>query len=150
MAVAPDTTTFVSLFHNQDQAQGVVKDLIAAGVPADVIYTLDKPAGETGDAGHYRTTLEELKVPARDIDHLVEEIGKGGILIAVAFASAYTDRVEGIFQRHAATKIDEAVIAGGVTMDAAGEPLTGKNNLVGEDGEAVERPIVAGTAAPKQ
>ncbi len=123
----------------------MVKDLIAAGVPADVIYTLDKRTGATGDAGQYRTTLTELKVPARDIDHLLEEIGKGGILIAVAFASDFTDRVEGIFQRHAATKIDETVTEGGVTLDAAGEPLNESGNLAG----TVERPIVDGTATPK-
>ncbi len=147
MASAPDTTTFVSLFHNEDQAKGVVHDLIAAGVPANVIYTLDKRV--SGDDGQYKTTLEQLKVPARDIDHLLEEIGKGGVLIAVAFASDFTDRVEDIFQRHAAVKIDESVIGNGVTLDASGEPLNESGNIAGGYGDTVERPIVAGTSAPK-
>ena len=144
-----DTTTFVSLFHHEEQAQGVVKDLMAAGVPSDVIYTLDKKVADGGDAEHYRTTLQELKVPARDIDHLIEEIGKGGILIAVAFASDFTDRIEGIFQRHAATKIDESVVVDGVTLDAADEPLKQPGNVAGGYEGTVERPIVAGTDAPK-
>ncbi len=148
MSTAPDSTTFVSLFHHEDQAKGVVHDLIEAGVPADVIYTLDKRG--SGDAGQYKTTLEQLKVPARDIDHLLEEIGKGGILIAVAFASDFTDRVEGIFQRHAATKIDEAVIVNGETLAASDEPLKEAGNVAGGYGDTVERPIVAGTAAPKK
>ncbi len=144
-----DTTTFISLFHHEEQAQGVVKDLMAAGVPANVIYTLDKRVGDTGDANRFRATLEELHAPARDIDHLLEEIGKGAILIAVAFGSDFTDKVEGIFQRHAATKIDETVLAGGVELDASGEPLNEQGNVVKSDGQVVERPIVAGTAKPK-
>lgn len=147
MSTAPDSTTFVSLFHHEEQAKGVVHDLMAAGVPAGVIYTLDKRAGS--DAAHYRTTLEQLKVPGRDIDHLIDEIGKGGILIAVAFASDFTDRIEGIFQRHAATKIDEAVISNGISLDASSEPLNESGNVAGRHGDVVERPIVAGTAAPK-
>ncbi len=148
MSTAPDSTTFVSLFHHEDQAKGVVHDLIAAGVPADMIYTLDKRG--SGDEGQYKTTLEQLKVPPRDIDHLLKEIGKGGFLIAVAFASDFTDRVEGIFQRHAATKIDEAVIVDGVMLDASDEPLKEVGNVAGDSGETVERPIVAGTASPKR
>lgn len=148
MSTTPDSTTFVSLFHHEDQAKGVVHDLIAAGVPADMIYTLDKRG--SGDEEQYKTTLEQLKVPPRDIDHLLKEIGKGGILIAVAFASDFTDRVEGIFQRHAATKIDEAVIVNGLMLDASDEPLNEAGNTASDNGETLERPIVAGTASPKQ
>ncbi len=148
--MATDTTTFISLFHHEEQAQGVVKDLIAAGVPANVIYTLDRRVGDTGDATRFRTTLEELKTPGRDIDHLLEEISEGAILIAVAFGSDFTDKVEGIFQRHAAVKIDESVLANGVELDASDEPLSESGNIAGSNGDVVERPIVSGTAAPKQ
>lgn len=118
-----DTTTFVSLFHHPEQAQGAVKDLVDAGVPPSVIYTLDRSAernaARAGSAAkdaatRYRATLEELHVPARDIEHLLREIGNGGILIAVAFASDFTDRVESIFERHAARKIDEAIVSSDV------------------------------------
>lgn len=141
-----DTTTFISLFHHEEQAKGVVADLVAAGVPPTVIYTLDKRAGDTADAGRFRVTLEELKVPARDTDHMLEEIGKGAILIAVAFGSDFTDKIEGIFQRHAAVKIDETVIGDGVELDAAGDALNAHGNTLDDDGRIVERPIVAHTA----
>lgn len=141
----PDTTTFVSLFHHEEQAQGVVKDLVAAGVPSNVIYTLDRQAGDSGAADRYRTTLQELHVPARDVDHLLDEIGKGGILIAVAFASDFTDRVEGIFQRHAATKIDEAVVENGTALTASSDPQLESGNTVGGFGSRTYRPIVAHT-----
>ncbi len=144
--MAMDTTTFISLFHHEEAAQGVVRDLAAAGVPTNVIYTLDKRVGDTNDAGRFRATLEELKVPARDMDHMLEEIGKGAILIAVAFGSDFTDKIEGIFQRHAAWKIDEAVVAGGVELDAAADPLNAHGNTLDDNGQIVERPIVAGTA----
>ena len=141
----PDTTTFVSLFHHEEQAQGVVKDLVAAGVPSNVIYTLDKETGETGAADRYRSTLQELHVPARDIDHLLDEIGKGATLIAVAFASDFTDRVEGIFQRHAATKIDEAVVESGAALTASADPQPESGHTVGSFGSRTYRPIVAHT-----
>lgn len=143
----PDSTTFVSLFHHPEQAQGVVKDLIEAGVPANVIYTLDRQGNASDeDANRYRATLEELHVPARDIKHLLEEIGKGAILIAVAFASDFTDRVENIFERHAATKIDEAILSDGAVLDASKNPELERDNTVGTFGSRSYRPIVPGTS----
>ena len=130
MADSVDTTTFVSLFHHEEQAKGVVRDLINAGVPEDVIYTLDR----SGNSNDYRTTLDALHVPDRDIHHMLDEIGKGAILIAVGFASDYTDRIEGIFQRHAAVKVDEALIDNGSELVADGDAEPAQGNTLGSFG----------------
>ena len=100
----PDTTTLVCLFHHEDVAQAALKDLMDAGIPADSVSMIDNDGPREENSG---ATLEQLGVPARDQQHLLDGVGDGGVIVAVSAMTAHQDTVEGIFKKHSATKIDE-------------------------------------------
>ena len=101
-----DLTTLVCLFHHQDQAHAAVHDITAAGIPQSAI-TLIRSHSSSVDAA--TASLTELGIPARDRNHLLDGIKDGGIVVAVAAISGQVSKVEAVFGRHHATKIDEAV-----------------------------------------
>lgn len=103
MSATNDTTTLVCLFHHQNQAEAVLKDLLGAGVPeASISVVGDNDAQTTG-----RSTLQTLGVPERDLKHLMDGVTDGGTIVAVSAISDHVDTVEKIFGKHQASKIDE-------------------------------------------
>ncbi len=145
-----DLTTLVCLFHHPSQAQAATNDLTRAGVPASTISVINSGAGDFSS-----TTLENLGVPARDLDHLREGIRSGGVVVSVAATAQFVAVVEHIFEGNQASVIDEAVASPAVAAplaaaapvaaalpvaaatDAAAIPIVEEELVVGK--RAVER-----------
>lgn len=100
-----DLITLVCLFHDADRARSAAADLHAAGVP-DRSVSLIGSDGSGLDALE-KSDLASLGMPDRDYDHLKEGVRDGGIVLAVASAAEDAGRIESIFQKHSAEKIDE-------------------------------------------
>jgi uncharacterized protein (TIGR02271 family) len=105
--MAGDLTTLVCLFHHQDQAQAALHDLTGAGIPQSSISLINASGSTPGQ--YAGSSLEELGVPDRDRRHLMDGVRDGGVIVAIAAISDHVSKVEEIFGRHKATKIDEAV-----------------------------------------
>lgn len=114
-----DLTTLICLFHHHDQAQAALEDILEAGVPEPNV-TLVGGAGSNITAS--RSSLAELNVPEKDLQHLLDGIQAGGVVLSVAAISDHAGKVESIFHAHKAGKIDEAVIDDDMS-GAAGLPL---------------------------
>ena len=106
MATTEDLTTLVCLFHHRDQASAATDALYKQGVPAGSISVIQNHGSDEAAA----TSLEELGIPARDRQHLLDGLRQGGYLVAVAAISDHVSVVENIFCDHRATKIDEAAV----------------------------------------
>ncbi len=104
-----DLTTLVCLFHHQDQAQAAVRDLHETGIPQSSI-SLIGGSGANSASGSAESSLEELGIPSRDLAHLLSGVNHGGVIVAISAIADHVSKVESIFARHKATKIDEAVI----------------------------------------
>ena len=107
MSSQDDFTTLVCLFHHKDRAQAAIQDLNQAGVPQSAITLiggLDAPV----DALE-KSELASLGMPNKDYDHLKDGIRNGGLVVAVSAPGTHADRIEDIFEKHSAGKIDEAV-----------------------------------------
>lgn len=129
-----DLTTLICLFHHRDQAQAALQDILKAGVP-DSNVTLIGGTGSNINAS--QSSLSELNVPQRDLQHLVQGIEAGGIVLSVSAISNHVDAVESIFHDHKAGKIDEAVVdddmsaaalpvAAGIPLAASAATATGE------------------------
>ena len=127
-----DLSTLICLFHHQDQAQAALEDVLKAGIP-EANVTLIGVKGSTIAAS--KSTLIELNVPDKDVQHLLDGIEGGGAVLAVSAISDYADRVENIFAEHKADKIDEARVAD--DMSAQALPLAGTT------GDAYSTPTLA-------
>ena len=101
-----DLTTLVCLFHRGDHAQAAAEDLRRAGIPETAIRFIDGD-GEDVDALD-KSDLASLGMPDRDYDHLKAGIRDGGVVLAVSATAEHEEKVESIFSRHSAEKIDEA------------------------------------------
>lgn len=122
-----DLSTLICLFHHQDQAQAALEDILKMAIP-EANVTLIGTKGSTIAAS--KSTLAELNVPAKDIQHLLDGIEDGGAVLAVSAISEHADRVEAIFENHKAGKIDEAVIDDDMSAQAvpfAAEPNVATN-----------------------
>ncbi len=121
MATTDDLTTLVCLFHHQDQAQAAIKDLLQAGVPQSSISLTGGQASAGSQSGSQfsNRSLEDLGVPARDLQHLSDGVRDGGIVVAVSAISDHVDKVEDVFEAHKAHKIDEATTGQTETAAAA-------------------------------
>ena len=102
---ATDATTYVCLFHHPSQAQAAIADLTEAGVPESSISVINDASAQSGLHG---TSLEELSVPDRDLEHLREGVRAGGTVISIAALAEHESTIEKIFARNRAAKIDEA------------------------------------------
>jgi hypothetical protein len=89
--------TVVALMHDIDEAQSVVHDLVASGIPREDI-------GFRGNEGHAVPSTAALN----ESEGSVEDVSSHGIVVAVA---AETDaQAQGaieVMQRHGATDIDQ-------------------------------------------
>lgn len=138
-----DLTTLVCLFHHQDQAQAAVRDLHETGIPQSSISLID--GSQSTSAGSAESSLENLGIPSRDLAHLLAGVNHGGVIVAISAIADHVSKVEAIFERHKATKIDEAVLdnrtaevaplaAAAATTGAAGAviPVVEEEMLVGK------------------
>ena len=110
-----DLNTLICLFHHQNQAQAALEDVLKAGIPEANTSILGMQGSST-DAS--RSSLAELNVPERDIQRLLDGLTAGGAVLSVQALSEHADKVEAIFEAHAA-KIDEVTISD----DMSGEAL---------------------------
>ena len=112
-----DLHTLICLFHHKDQAQAALEDVLKAGIP-EANTTMIGSDGSSIQAS--QESLTELNVPERDIKHLLDGISAGGAVLSVQALSEHADKVEAIFEAHAA-KIDEVNIDD--DMSAAAVPV---------------------------
>ena len=115
--MTPDLHTLICLFHHQDQAQAALEDILKAGIPEANTSILGM-GGSSIQASH--DSLAELNVPERDIKRLLDGLTAGGAVLSVQALSEHADKVESIFEAHAA-KIDEVNIDD--DMSAAALPV---------------------------
>ena len=101
-----DLNTLICLFHHQDQAQAALEDVLKAGIP-EANTSIIGTHGSSVQAS--RSSLAELNVPERDIQRLLDGISSGGAVLSVQALSEHADKVESIFEAHAA-KIDEVTL----------------------------------------
>ena len=101
-----DSTTLVCLFHTQDHAQAALNDLLQTGIPQSSISLIGGP-GAAEDVLD-KSELASLGMPDHDYDHLKEGVRRGGVVVGVTASSEQSDRIEDIFEKHSAKKIDEA------------------------------------------
>lgn len=102
-----DLTTLVCLFHHEKQAYAALDDLLKAGIPQSSISLIDRSQATT--EGYANVPLDELGIPGRDRQHLIDGMKAGGMVIAVSEIAERVGKVEQIFGKNQAGKIDEAV-----------------------------------------
>ena len=133
-----DLTTLICLFHHRDQAQAALEDLLEAGVPESNVTLI---GGSGSNITASQSSLSELNVPEKDLQHLLDGINAGGVVVSVAAISDHADKVESIFRDHKAGKIDETVIdddmsgAAGLPVAAAADtviPIAAEELVVGK------------------
>ncbi len=130
-----DLSTLICLFHHQDQAQAALEDILKAGIPEANVTLIGTP-GSTIAAS--RSTLVELNVPEKDVQHLLDGINDGGAVLAVSAISDHARKVEAIFEQHKAGKIDEATVAD--DMSAQALPLSNLDGYVPEEDALLGEP----------
>lgn len=112
-----DLTTLVCLYHSKDHAQIALEKILAAGIPEGNVTVVGLDGSNIGAS---RSTLAELNVPEKDIQHLLDGISAGGAVVSVAALSDQVEVVEDIFQKYA-DKIDEVDVND--DMSAAALPI---------------------------
>ena len=126
-----EQTTMICLFHETGQAEAAVRDLVAAGVPQNTIGVMDKSANAANPAA-----LDKWGVPERDKHTIIDGISRGGTVIALSAQGPLADKVQAIFERHQAGKIDETASA------PSHKPVASTNN--GGTIEVIEENLVVG------
>ena len=94
-----------------------MEKILAAGVPESNVTMVGVDGSNIQSS---RSTLAELNVPDKDIQHLLDGIADGGAVLSVAALSDHVEAVEKIFDEYA-KKIDELEIDD--DMSAAAVPL---------------------------
>ena len=107
-----DLHTLICLFHHQDQAQAALEDILQAGIP-EANTSIIGTGGSSIQASHD-------SLPERDIKRLLDGLAGGGAVLSVQALSEHAEKVESIFEAHAA-KIDEVDMDD--DMSAAALPL---------------------------
>ena len=121
-----------------------MEKILAAGVPESNVTLVGM---EGSNINSSRSTLTELNVPEKDVQHLLDGISGGGAVLSVAALSEHVEAVEEIFHRYA-HKIDEMDIDD--DMSAAALPLAAAPTsesvipLVQESMEVGKRTVDAG------
>lgn len=112
-----DLTTLICLYHSKDHAQIAMEKVLAAGVPEGNVTIVGLDGSNIAAS---RSTLAELNVPEKDIQHLLDGISDGGAVVSVNALSDQVEVVEDIFHKYA-SKIDEVEI--GDDMSGAALPI---------------------------
>ena len=134
-----DLHTLICLFHHQDQAQAALEDVLKAGIP-EANTSIIGMGGSTIQASH--DSLAELNVPERDIKRLLDGLAGGGAVLSVQALSEHADKVESIFEAHAA-KIDEVNIDDDMSA-AALPPAEASVPIIEEELNVGKRTVDAG------
>jgi uncharacterized protein (TIGR02271 family) len=128
--IMQDLTTLVCLSHHDDQAKAAEEELRNAGIPAGSVTVIGGSRGAIDDLD--KSELASLGMPDRDYDHLKAGLRDGGVVISVSTIEEYVRKIESIFEKHRAEKIDEA------ETTRPGEPLS----TVVPDDSAATVPLV--------
>ena len=134
MQTSVQHTTMICLFHDSDQAYAAVEDLVQLGIPRNLIGVM----ANSGTAAANPVAMEKWKVPAQDAQLLTDGINNGGVVIAVSATDELADKVEEIYTRHKAGKVDETEAAVSSARPAVANSVTpaatgGKINVVEEE-----------------
>ncbi len=126
-----DLTTLICLFHHPDQAQAALEDVLEAGIPEANVTLVGGPGSSITAS---RSSLMELNVPEKDLNHLLDGLKDGGMVLSVSAISEHADKVESIFGKHKAAKIDETLVDD--DMSAAALPVAAAALPVATETEA--------------
>ena len=114
--MSQELTTLICLYHSRHHAQTAMEKIVKSGVPESSVTLV---GAEGSDLGASHSTLAQLDVPEKDIQHLLDGIAAGGAVLSVAALSDHVEEVEDIFHKYA-NKIDEVDLAGaGLPLAAA-------------------------------
>ncbi len=148
MNATNDQTTYICLFHAHNQAEAAVQDLTEAGIPKTSIGVMSNSGG-SGTSAANPAAMDKWRIPERDAKHLMDQINKGGIVVAVAGRGEMESKIESIFHKHQAKQIDETGAAATVadSRQAAKAPFAndkGVINVVEEDISVGKRRVQTG------
>ncbi len=142
MKTTNESTTMICLFHDPEQAEAAINDLVQAGLSKGSIGVMKN----AGTAAANPAAMEKWKVPERDAQLLLDGINKGGIVVAVSAGSAVADKVEAIFGRRQAAQIDEVVDKPMTVKSSPSASVTsgGKIDIVEEEMTVGKREVQRG------
>ncbi len=138
--MAQDLTTLICLYHSKHHAQTAMEKIVESGVPESSVTLV---GAEGSDVAASRSTLTQLDVPEKDIQHLLDGIAAGGAVLSVAALSDHVDTVEDIFHKYA-SKIDEVDLAGTALPLAAAATGEAVIPIVEEEMSVGKRSVDAG------
>ena len=129
MKSTTEQTTMICLFHEPSQADAAVRELVAAGVQSNSIGIMSRK-----DSAANPAAMDKWGVPQSDRQMLADGINEGGTVIALTAPEELAGRVQDIFERHEADKVDEAE-----TPMEARRPLAAAQNLTSDgDHETID------------
>ena len=136
-------TTMICMFHTSDLAQASVRDLLELGLSETEIAVVGDARTEiTGSTP--TSTLQAMRVPEGDMSMLMDGLRDGGTIVAVMAPELLTSRIEDIFKKHSADKVDEKVIETNTTDHFSNESsfnTVETNRLDSENAEDTTEPI---------
>lgn len=109
MASNTEHTTLVCLFHHTDRAERTVQELLEIGIPQSAITLIGK-VRTTADIDAGNATLDTLLIPEADRPRLMQGLRNDGSIVAVSAAPGTSSKIEDVFERYSADKIDEKVM----------------------------------------
>ncbi len=119
-----DITRYICLFHDAKRAHAAVNALEESGVTPGNVTTLDGGNDIQGgidtqsNKGLSSSSLADLGVPERDMQHLQDGLQHGGVIVSLMAAESRSDEIERIFHKFSADKIDEAELQTAAPMAA--------------------------------
>ncbi len=134
-----EDTTMICLFHEKSEADAAVRDLTAAGVPKQSIGIMGK-----SESAANPSAMEKWGVPERDKHFLTDGINQGGVVVAVTAQDALADKVQSIFEKHNAGKVDETKDAPAKAAAAASTGAAGASTKDNGTIEVIEETLNVG------
>ncbi len=144
MAQSTEQTRYVCLFHHRSQAEGAVSDLLRAGISRASITVLGTTSDGSASTPDDAESLRTLGVPDHDLAHLRDGLKSGGVILAVDGHDQHADKIEQIFHKHAAGKIDETA------SSAATAPASTSGNVESSVIPVVDEQLVVGKREVKR
>ena len=110
MASNTEHVTLVCLFHHTDRAERTVQELLELGVPSSHITVLGHARATVANVNTGDAALDTIDLPEADRRRFRDGLHNGGSVVAVSAPPDTSSRIEDIFARYSAEKIDEEVI----------------------------------------
>ncbi len=137
-----DQTSYLCLFHSASEAEAAIRDLTEMGIHKASIDTI---MGGAETDGVNRAALQKWGVSQPDGQYLMDEIDKGGTVIALTGNRENGDQIEAIFNRHNASQTNGAEAA--PKRAAADMEKTSRAEAIVQDNlaiDVVEEQLVVG------